>query len=232
MEIITRQSQTVLITAGGAGVRMGASIPKQFLVFEGKPVLMHTIDRFYQTDPTFRLVIVLPADQQAYWKKLCHDYQFSVPHLCVDGGNNRFESVKNGLKHCPAEGLIAVHDGVRPLVSTELILRCFDRANKDGAVIPVMPVIESLRMLTDTGTVAVPRDRYCIVQTPQVFKASILKEAYQKSVHSQFTDDASVVEAIGIPVSLVNGEPTNLKITETNDLELASLYYLLSTKTD
>ncbi|MDP4278441.1 MAG: 2-C-methyl-D-erythritol 4-phosphate cytidylyltransferase, partial [Bacteroidota bacterium] len=168
---------------------------------------------------------VLPANQRDYWKFLCKEYEFSVPHQLTAGGDCRFDSVRNGLSLAGNKGLIAIHDGVRPLVSPELINRCFQAARKYGAAVPVTPVIESLRKVEGLLSHAESRSDYRLVQTPQVFKAELIQTAYRQAIGNDFTDDASVAEAAGIPVQLVEGERTNLKITEAIDLQLAELFF-------
>jgi len=216
--------RTALIMAGGKGLRMGTSLPKQFLLLNDKPVLMHTLSAFYALDATIRLILVLPDGHKSYWSSLCREYHFLVPHELVSGGSCRFESVQNGLAVAGEEGLIAIHDGVRPLVTTSLIQRCFEAAHQHGAVIPVMPVIESLRLLEAAGNRAVDRGAYRLVQTPQTFQAEWIQRAYREAKSTDFTDDASVAQAAGWPIHLVEGERHNLKITEAADLQLAAWY--------
>lgn len=213
----------VLIVAGGKGLRMGEDIPKQFLPIGGKPVLMRTIEAFYTYDNAIEIILVLPAEQQAYWKSLCEEYTFSLPYLIADGGETRFHSVRNGLKLVREEGLVGVHDGVRPFVSQEVIVRCFTEAEKRGAVIPVVSIIETVRHLSKTGSNMVDRDEYKLVQTPQVFAVSLLKRAYKQNYSPLFTDDASVVEASGIQVFLVEGNRENIKLTTPFDLKVANV---------
>lgn len=214
-----------ILVAGGKGLRMGGDIPKQFLPIGGKPVLMHTIEVFRQAYPDIHIVLVLPAPQQDYWLKLCRDYDFAVPVQIADGGETRFHSVSNGLKLIPddADGLVGVHDGVRPFVAIETIRRCYEEAMDKGAVVPVISVVETLRQLRKDGaSVTVPRDEYKLVQTPQTFRISLLKEAYQQSFVPSFTDDASVVEALGKPVYLVEGNRENIKITTPADIRFVN----------
>ena len=214
-----------ILVAGGKGLRMGGDIPKQFLPIGGKPVLMRTIEVFCQAYPDIHIILVLPASQQDYWQQLCQDYHFTNPVLIADGGETRFHSVSNGLKLIPedAEGIVGVHDGVRPFVSVETIRRCYDEAVELGAVVPVVSVVETVRQLLKDGTsVTVPRDEYKLVQTPQTFRISLLKEAYQQQYTSFFTDDASVVEALGKPVHLVEGNRENIKITTPADIRFVN----------
>ena len=212
----------VIIVAGGKGIRMGSDIPKQFLPIGGYPVLMHTLEAFYTYNPSIHLILVLPISQQSYWRELCIKYHFSLPHDIADGGETRFHSVKNGLALVD-EGLVGVHDGVRPFVSQEVIVRCFDNAREKKAVIPVIGVVETVRHLTSYGSETVPRENYKLVQTPQVFDVLLLKRAYEQTYVDGFTDDASVVEAMGEQVFLVDGNRENIKITTPLDLKLAEL---------
>lgn len=210
----------VIIVAGGKGLRMGGDIPKQFLVVDGMPILMHTISRFAEWDGTMEIVVVLPESQQQYWRELCQEYGFDIRHTIATGGKERFHSVKNGLAVVPAEcGLVAVHDGVRPYVSHETIARCFDAAGRYGAAVPVTPVVETIRHIEPDGrSITVPRADYRLVQTPQVFRTDLLRRAYEQEFTTTFTDDASVVEAMGIEVTLVEGNRENIKITTPADL--------------
>lgn len=215
------KSHTVIIVAGGKGERMQSAVPKQFLSIHKQPVLMHTLRCFYQFDTTLKIILVLPEAQVQRWANLCLDLNFEVPHSIVFGGSNRFQSVKNGLAVAPDTGLIAIHDGVRPLVTAETIGACYQKAAETGAAIPVTDAVESLRRLTPGGSVAVDRTQYKFVQTPQVFRAELLKNAYRQEFSPLFTDDASVVEAFGHPVSLVQGNAENIKLTTPGDLVLA-----------
>lgn len=213
----------VLIVAGGKGLRMGKELPKQFLSIGGKPILMHTIECFFRYDPRIHILLVLPEDHQAYWKSLCETYRFGIPHLIADGGESRFHSVRNGLEKVPRAGLVAVHDGVRPFVSKEVIGNCFEQACKTGAAIPVMPLVESLRICDAESSRAVDRKHYCSVQTPQVFRSDLLKDAYRQPFRDTYTDDASVVEQYGVPVTLTAGHTENIKITTPFDLAVGEL---------
>ena len=221
----------VIIVAGGKGLRMGADVPKQFLPLGGKPVLMRTMECFYRFDAQLQMVLVLPRDQQTYWHELCRTHNFSLPYLLADGGTTRFESVRNGLAliSSDAQGVVAVHDGVRPMVSTAVVERCFGVAQQAKAVIPVMPVVETLRQVMPDGTSqTVNRDAYRLVQTPQTFDLQLLKRAYQQPYRSDFTDDASVVEALGMPIAMVEGNKENIKITTPFDLEVCERLLALS----
>lgn len=212
----------VIIVAGGKGLRMGGDIPKQFLPIGGRPVLMRTIEAFRQAIPSIGIVLVLPIAQQEYWKQLCQEYDFDVPLQIADGGETRFHSVSNGLRMIPddADGVVGVHDGVRPFVSADTIQTCFDAARECRAVVPVTAVVETVReLLVDGSSRTVPRDSYRLVQTPQTFNVQLLKQAYRQSYQSFFTDDASVVEAMGHPVRLVEGNRENIKITTPADIK-------------
>lgn len=210
----------IIIVAGGKGLRMGSDIPKQFLPIGGKPVLMRTIERFRNYSPTLGIILVLPKTQQDYWRELCLKQDFTEEYLLADGGETRFHSVKNGLGLIPdnEKGVVGVHDGVRPFVSIDVIRRCYTFAHEQGPVIPVIPVVETLRHVTE-GTK--PRSDYRLVQTPQVFDIQLLKTAYKQDYSDAFTDDASVVEALGHPVGLVDGNRENIKITTPYDLKIA-----------
>lgn len=214
----------VIIVAGGKGLRMGTELPKQFLPLGGKPVLMHTLERFHAYDKDLKLILVLPKDQQDYWRKLCAEHHFTVEHALADGGATRFESSQNGLALIPEgeEGLVAIHDGVRPFVSAEVIDRCFEAAREDYAAIPVLPVIDTLRHVNAAGyAINVPRDNYRIVQTPQVFDIALARQAFNQPYRDTFTDDATVIESLGCQVTMVEGNRENIKLTTPFDLELA-----------
>lgn len=215
-------TRTVLIVAGGKGLRMGTELPKQFLTIAGKPVLMHTIEAFHRFDEKIKIILVLPPDQQAYWRELCSTHRFAIVHTVVDGGETRFHSVKNGLYHVEP-GLVGVHDGVRPFVSPQVIGRCYDLAEVKKAVIPVVDVVETVRHLTEQGSETVDRNDFKLVQTPQVFDAELLKRAYAQEYTPSFTDDASVVEAMGVSVYLTEGNRENIKITTPFDLRISSV---------
>ena len=213
----------IIIVAGGKGLRMGGEIPKQFLPICEKPVLMRTLEAFYAYDSAIHIILVLPVSQQAYWRELCAEYHFTLPHDVADGGETRFHSVMNGLAKVEGEGLVGVHDGVRPFVSQEVIARCYEEAAEKKAVIPVIGVVETVRQLVDGESVTVPRDQYKLVQTPQVFDVALLRKAYHQEYTDMFTDDASVVEALGEKVHLVEGNRENIKLTTPFDLKLAEL---------
>jgi len=215
----------VIIVAGGKGLRMGSDIPKQFLPIGGIPVLMRTIERFREYSPTLQIILVLPKTQQDYWQQLCKEYDFKVEYQLADGGETRFHSVQHGLALIPddAEGVVGVHDGVRPFPSIEVIRNCYETARKAKAVIPVIPVVETVRHLKDETSETVPRSDYRLVQTPQTFDIQLLKSANRQPYNDNFTDDASVVEAFGFDITLVEGNRENIKITTPYDLKIAEV---------
>lgn len=213
-----------IIVAGGSGKRFGSELPKQFLPLSGKAVLMHTIEKFQEAGAS--IVVVLPVEHQEMWLSMCKESNFAVTHTIADGGKTRFESVKNGI--AAIEGLndndlVAVHDGVRPLVSVELINRCFATAQEKGSAIPVVNPNDSIRQVMEDGNSRqLLRSSLRAVQTPQTFSAKLLKGAYDVEESPLFTDDASVVESAGHQVTLVEGEVTNIKITTPIDMIIAT----------
>lgn len=215
----------IIIVAGGKGLRMGGEIPKQFIPVGGRPILMRTMEAFVSYDSRMKIILVLPKDQQAYWKQLCEEYGFTLPYLLADGGETRFHSVKNGLDKITVtdEALVGVHDGVRPFVAQEVIARCYETALQEKAVVPVIGVVETVRRIVSQGSVTVNRDEYRLGQTPQVFHLSLLRDAYRQPYEPMFTDDASVVEALGHKVTLVEGNRENIKITTPFDLKVAEV---------
>ena len=216
----------IIIVAGGKGLRMGGEVPKQFLPVGGIPVLMRTLMRFREYSPRLNIILVLPREQQDYWQALCQQHQFNIPYQLADGGRTRFHSVQNGLALVPddAEGVVGVHDGVRPFVSVDVISCCFEAARTHEAVIPVTPVVETLREVKSgqpDASRTVPRDHYRLVQTPQCFSIQLLKAANRQPYSDAFTDDASVVEAYGHAITLVDGNRENIKLTTPFDLRVA-----------
>lgn len=211
----------VVIVAGGSGTRMGAEIPKQFLELCGKPVLMHTIEVFYTYDSECEIILVLPQEQQEFWSELCRKHSFPIPHQIIAGGKTRFHSVKNGLGQVTGEGIVFIHDGVRPLVSLQTIEKCERMAQKNGNAIPVLSVNESLRKLNGQQSNSVDRTLYLTVQTPQTFRSEQILDAFQTDYDQVFTDDATVVEKAGYPVFFVEGNRENIKITTPVDLIVA-----------
>lgn len=215
----------IIIVAGGKGLRMGSDIPKQFLPIGGRPVLIRTLERFRAYSPTLQIILVLPEAQQDYWRELCRKYQFDVDYLLANGGQTRFHSVQNGLALVPddAEGVVGVHDGVRPFPSIEVIKNCYETARTAKAVIPVIPVVETVRHISGNGSNTVPRNDYRLVQTPQTFDIQLLKAANRQPYNDGFTDDASVVESFGHEIALVEGNRENIKITTPYDLKIAEV---------
>jgi len=217
-----------VIVAGGQGVRMGAARPKQFLEIGGKPILRHTIERFQAFDPKMDFILVLPAAQKDWWKEYCRQSGFLDRYTLVSGGITRFHSVQNALQYVKEDGVVAVHDGVRPLVSLSLLERMFAAAEEHAALIPAVPVVESMRRVDGETSAPVSRDGMVLVQTPQLFDARLLKEAYRQPFSPAFTDDASVVEAAGTAVHIVAGDRINIKITTPDDLDLAARLMAIS----
>ena len=223
----------IIIVAGGKGLRMGSDIPKQFLPIGGKPVLMRTLERFREYSAELQIILVLPEAQQAYWRELCKQYNFPLPlegtgggfYQLANGGQTRFHSVQNGLAKVPddAQGGVGVHDGVRPFPSIEVIKNCYETARTKKAVIPVIPVVETVRHLEGEKSVTVPRGDYRLVQTPQTFDIQLLKAANRQPYNDGFTDDASVVESYGYEITLVEGNRENIKITTPYDLKIAEV---------
>ena len=218
----------VIIVAGGKGLRMGSDIPKQFLPIGGKPVLMRTLERFREYDKDLQIILVLPEAQQDYWRELCKEYGFLVEYQLANGGKTRFHSVQNGLALIPddAEGVVGVHDGVRPFPSIDVIRNCYTTAREKKAVIPVIPVVETVRHLlvhSKDKSITVPRDEYRLEQTPQTFEIQLLKAANRQPYNDGFTDDASVVESYGHEITLVEGNRENIKITTPYDMKIAEV---------
>ncbi|MDR2410106.1 MAG: 2-C-methyl-D-erythritol 4-phosphate cytidylyltransferase [Bacteroidales bacterium] len=213
--------QFAIITGGGTGSRIGTAIPKQFLSIHGLPILIHTINQFLPLVDS--VVVSLPKEYVAYWKEIQVKYNFHVSHILVDGGETRFHSVKNALHFIPDDGLVAVHDAVRPFVTSKLIRSCFKYAQEHGTAVAAIPLKDTLRMVSGRKSQSVNRSDFYRVQTPQVFACEMIKKAYQQVYRPDFTDDASVVEAFGEEIHLVDGEETNIKITTPTDLALAEI---------
>jgi 2-C-methyl-D-erythritol 4-phosphate cytidylyltransferase len=207
---------------------MGSDIPKQFLPIGGKPVLMRTLERFREYAEDLQIILVLPKAQQDYWHELCQKYDFKIKYWLADGGETRFHSVQNGLAKIPddAEGVVGVHDGVRPFPSIDVIRNCYETARTAKAVIPVIPIVETVRQIFSNGlqdSRTVSRDDYRLVQTPQTFDIQLLKAANQQPYNDGFTDDASVVESYGHTITLVEGNRENIKITTPYDMKIAEV---------
>ena len=218
----------VIIVAGGSGTRMKSEMPKQFIELAGKPILMHTIEQFKAFDNSIEIITVLPGNQLQNWNYLQEKYSFTVPQTVVKGGRTRYHSVKNGLDFVSDTGLVAIHDGVRPLVSLETIVRCFETAEKLGNAVPVVEITESLRMIIDEGNSYIDRQKIRTVQTPQVFNAAIIKKAYNQTYKEAFTDDATLVETMGEKINLVEGSRENIKITTPLDILIANALFFSS----
>ena len=211
-----------IIVAGGNGTRANTPIPKQFMKLDGKPVIMHTITKFTEAGINIEIILVLNKEQIPYWQELCKENNFNIGVKVAEGGENRFESVKNGLLLVDEEGIVAVHDAVRPLVSAKTIITAFKAAEMYGNAVPAIPLSDSIRQIDSSKSIAVDRTRYCVIQTPQCFQAKMLKKAYATAEYKiHFTDDASVVEHTGEKIHLVDGNPDNIKITTPRDFVLA-----------
>jgi 2-C-methyl-D-erythritol 4-phosphate cytidylyltransferase len=210
-----------IIVAGGSGSRMKSNQPKQFLRLAGIPILMHTVKAYYSADPAIEILIVLPVNQISYWKNLCDEMEFLVPHQVVGGGQSRGESVVNGLNILPSHGLVAIHDGVRPFVSDTIIKESYKVAERKGCAVAAVDMKDSIRVVNEKGSQAIDRSLYKIVQTPQTFQLSIIKEAYKKVGSKSLSDDATVAELAGYEIHLVEGSYDNIKITTPEDLIFA-----------
>lgn len=217
----------VIIVAGGKGLRMGGDIPKQFMEIGGKPILMRTIQRFIDYDRNLNIIVVLPKEQQDFWYELCGKHGFVEKIQIADGGETRFHSVKNGLKLIPENenGVVGIHDGVRPHVSIEVIKKCYDEALSHKAVVPVVSIVETIWANecqdNQNSPTTVDRNNYFLGQTPQTFDIKLLKEVFEQPYDTAFTDDASVVRKAGHSITLVEGNRENIKITTPFDLRIA-----------
>ncbi len=216
-------TKSVIIVAGGSGLRMGGEVPKQFLPIKGRPMLFWSIERFKLYDPDIRIVLVLPPDKIDKWEELCQKFNFGISLQVAGGGAARFHSVKNGFSLVKDGSLTAVHDGVRPLVSIETIARCYRVAEEKGNAVPCIGLIDSAREVFGEGSRILSRENIRLIQTPQVFSHSQLKAAYDQAFDPSFTDDASVVERAGFPINLVEGNKENIKVTTMLDLRIAEL---------
>lgn len=229
METTGEFHKYLVIVAGGKGTRMGSPVPKQFLAIAGRPIIMLAIDRFVSVYPEIEVIVVLGPGLTDRWKELCLKHNFTTPHSIAIGGAERFDSVKNGINRVSRHGLVAIHDAVRPFVSNDTIERCFDEAAKYGNAIPVTDLRDSVRE-TGVGVSSRPFDRkkLKLVQTPQVFRSDILFRAYSAPFNKAYTDDATVVEAMGETIRLVDGNPENIKITTPSDLVLGEAIFASS----
>ncbi len=213
-----------IIVAGGEGIRMKTKVPKQFLLLSGKPVLLWSVLAFQSYDPSIKTIIVLPGEYISDWEILSEEYNLPESTIIVRGGESRYHSVKNAVNKLPDTGLVAIHDGVRPLISKKLISRCFDLTEKRGNAIPFIPIPDTMRQLADDKNVSVDRNQYVRIQTPQVVDIKTLKKAFHQPWHKNFTDESRMLESMKIPIYLLEGEEENIKITNKSDLELARYY--------
>lgn len=216
-----------IIVAAGNGTRMNSSIPKQYLELNGLPILMHTINAFYKASSSIHIILVLPPNDLSLWKDMCKRYLFNVPVSVVEGGKSRYQSVKNGLGMISEENcVVAIHDGVRPCVSTDLILKSYKVAITRGNAVTAIDLKDSIRKITNGENKSVDRTEYKLIQTPQTFLYSLLSKAYQNKLMTQesFTDDASLVEATGETINLIAGDQRNIKITTREDLYIAASF--------
>ncbi len=213
-----------LIVAGGKGLRMESEIPKQFLELKGLPVLMRTITAFSKLSD-IEILLVLPKDQMTYWKALCVQYKFNIPHQIIEGGDTRFHSVRNGLNHiADLNSLVAIHDGVRPLIDPKIIDSCFKMAEEKGNAVTAVKLKDSIRKLELSGNKSANRNNYYLVQTPQTFQTQLILDAYNQTDHYNFTDDAGVLEESGYAINLLEGDYKNIKITNPEDLIIAAAF--------
>jgi 2-C-methyl-D-erythritol 4-phosphate cytidylyltransferase len=216
-----KSSQSVIIVAGGSGNRMNTEIPKQFLLLNNKPVLFYSLEAFYVYNPKIQIIVVLPESFVQLWNSLCKEFHFPIKHKIAIGGKTRFDSVKNGLQKVTNGGFVAIHDGARPLIDKNIINYLFEEVKKYGNAIPVIFINESVRKICDTENKIADRSKLRLVQTPQIFKTEDIHKAYQQEYQEYFTDDASVIETLGIKIHLSKGNSKNIKITQTDDLKIA-----------
>lgn len=210
-----------LIVAGGKGTRIKTKLPKQFLELKGKPILLHTIEAFYRYSEKIEIVLVLPEDDFEIWEAICKKFSFNKPIVLQKGGETRFQSVKNGLSKIEGPGLVAIHDGVRPLVSEDIIGASFHLAAVHKSAVAAVRLKDSIRMTDQDNTKAVDRSRFRLIQTPQTFDIALIKQAYEMKEDASLTDDASVAERSGHVISLFEGSYENIKITTPEDLIIA-----------
>ena len=217
--------KTVIIVAGGQGMRFNQELPKQFFCIRERPVLMHTVDLFHFYDRKMQIIVGLREDYFSHWESLCGQFHFDVPHLLSPGGETRFHTVKKALTMVTPGNLVGIHDAVRPLLYKRTIDDCFEAAGKYGASLPCIELHNSIRELTPEGSRWVDRDSYRLVQTPQVFQYDILMKSYELEYSTEFTDDASVVEKAGYPVTMVEGNKENFKVTTPQDMVFAEAIF-------
>lgn len=213
--------QFAIIVAGGSGKRMKSDAPKQFLEIDGTPLLMISIEAFYRFNPEIDIIVALPENQISFWKQLCKKHSFSIKHQIVVGGETRYHSVKNALKKFDSKGIVAIHDGVRPLVSQQTIQNVFKKAAEKGNGVPCIDLVDSIRSVTNKGNKPADRTSFKLIQTPQAFDCKIILNAYEQPFEPSFTDDASVAEKAGQKINLVAGNRENIKITTQVDLIVA-----------
>lgn len=213
----------LIIVAGGSGTRMKSAVPKQFIELQGKPVLMHTIQKFFTVFPDITIIVVLAKEHQLEWKALCEKHQFKILHTIADGGDTRYASVKSGLTHVPEAVIVGIHDAARPFVSADTIRKAYEEAEIMGNASPAIPLSDSIRRVKGKENTAVNRADYVIIQTPQCFQSNLIKKAFEKAYHPEFTDDATVLEAYGEKIHLIEGNRENIKITTPEDLVIAEV---------
>ena len=211
----------VIIVAGGSGQRMESSIPKQFLSINKEIILMKSIKSFHEFDSTLKIIVAIPENHIPYWDDLCSKHDFAIEHIVVKGGQTRYHSVKNALEKVANDGIVAIHDGVRPLVSQTTIEQVFEIALINGNAVPYIDLVDSIRFIDSDVNKPVDRNKYKLIQTPQAFDCNLIKKAYEQSGDESFTDDASLVEKLGIKINLVPGNRENIKITSQIDLKIA-----------
>ena len=217
--------KTVIIVAGGQGMRFSQDMPKQFFYIRQRPLLMHAIDLFHEYDREMQIIVGIQENLMSYWESVCDQFGFDVEYILSPGGETRYHTVKNALPEVSPGNLVAIHDAVRPLLYKRTIDSCFEAAGKYGAALPCIEIRDSIREITPRGSRWVSRDLFRLVQTPQVFQYDILKKSYEQEYSEDFTDDASVVEMAGYPVTLVEGNPENIKITTPEDLVFAEALF-------
>ncbi len=216
-----KHSKSVIIVAGGSGSRMQSQTPKQFMQLQGRPLLMHTINCFLRAYEDIRIILVLPAEHFDTWKVLCKEHSFIARVEIVAGGKTRFQSVRNGLAEIRQDELVAVHDGARPLVSSEVIWKAYECAAKNGSGVAAVPLSDSIREGSLANSEARDRRNFYLIQTPQVFMSEVLTSAFLQEEKDTFTDEASVVESLGRTIALSEGDYKNIKITTAEDLIIA-----------
>lgn len=217
--------KTVIIVAGGQGKRFGVGLPKQFVELRQRPIMMHTIELFHRYDREIQIIVGIREKLKGHWKSLCQDHQFGIPHILSPGGATRYQTVRNALPQVQKGSLVAIHDAVRPLLYKRTVEACFDAAARHGAALPCTEIPDSIREIIPGGSRQVKRDSFLLVQTPQVFQYELLIKAYRQEFSEDFTDDASVVEKAGFPVTVVEGNPENQKITTPQDLVYAEAVF-------